>query len=179
MKNILSLALILLLYEAQAQDDAKSSFRKYPVESTGCYVYLPAQPGTWTLTKSDDGSEVYTLSVQSDNLVFDVIAVQFLEPINLPTREGKELLLISYLDFLKQQFKVTQSAGYGKGQMLPGNDAAAGVLDYWEFDDGAKGKIKGWITDTHLAVMLVSGSKDPDGNSFTSLFLDGFRFPEK
>jgi hypothetical protein len=179
MKNFFLACLIFVVYTAQAQDDAKASLRKYPVESTGCSVYLPAPPGEWTVEKSDDGSDVYTVAVLSDDLAFDVIAVQFLEPFSFLSREEQELLLISYLDFLKQQFKVNQSAGYGKGQILPGNDSAAGVLDYWEFDDGSKGKIKGWITETHLAVMLVTGSEDPDGNSVTNLFLDGFRFPEK
>jgi hypothetical protein len=178
MKIIFSIALILSVFAASSQEAAKASFRKYPVASTGCNIYFPAPPDTWTLEKSQDSSDVYTNSVTCENLVFDAIVVKLAQSMDDLSKEEKQDLLISYLDYLKGEFKVTETAGYGRGQILEGNDAATGVLDFWKFDDGSQGKVKAWANDTHLAVLLVSWVSDPSDKSITDVFLNGFRFPE-
>jgi hypothetical protein len=170
---ILSLPAILV----SGQETASASFRKYPVESSGCFVYLPSAPGEWKLDKSEDGSDVYTLSQEFEGYSFDVIAVKFGNPFSGASHEELEDLLISYLDYLKSQFGVTESLRYGKGQQLPGNESAIGVLDFWKAPDESQSKVKGWITEFHLAVLLVSGNSDPSEKETTDLFLNGFRFP--
>ncbi len=179
MRNIISTVFILLIYTANAQEDVKSLFKKYPVESTGCMVYLPAPPGEWTAEKSVDSSDVYTATVESEGMVFDAIVVQFKEPFTNLSAEEKEDILVSYLDYLQDAIGVYMSDGYEKGQSLSGFPNVTGIADYWEFDDGTQGKVKGWISDTHLAVLVVSADDDPSGNTATDTFLDGFRFPGK
>jgi len=167
----------ILAIVVSGQETASTSFRKYPVESTGCFVYLPAAPGEWKLDKSEDGSDVYTLSQEFDGYSFDVIAVKFGNPLTGASHEEMEGLLISYLNYLKSQLGVTESVGYGKGQQLPGNETAIGVLDFWKAPDESQSKVKGWITESHLAVLLVSGNSDPSEKATTNVFLNGFRFP--
>lgn len=178
MKIIFSFALILCVFAASSQEAAKASFRKYPVASTGCNIYFPAPPETWTLEKSQDSSDVYTNSVIIENLAFDAIVVKLAEPMEEWTNEEKQDLLISYLDYLKGELKVIEAAGYGRGQILQSNEAATGVLDFWKFEDGTQGKVKAWANDTYLAVLLVSGVSDPSDKSIADVFLNGFRFPE-
>lgn len=179
MRTLFTITLLFYALTISGQESAESSFRKYPVESTGCNVYLPVAPDAWTLEQSEDGSDVFTTSQTLENLDFDVIAVQFGEPFEGLSHDELESILISYLDFLKKAFEITESAGYGKGQQLPGNENAIGVLDYWKVAEGSQCKVKGWVTDTHLAVMMVTGVGNPSDESITDLFLNGFRFPEK
>ncbi len=179
MRNIISILLVLLIYTANAQEDVKSLFKKYPVESTGCMVYMPAPPGEWTAEKSDDGSDVYTATVESEGMVFDAIVVQFKEPFADVSAEEREEILVSYLDFLQDAIGITMADGYEKGLSMSGFPTASGVADYWEFDDGTQGKVTGWINETHLAVLMVSAADDPTDKAATDTFLDGFRFPEK
>jgi hypothetical protein len=179
MKRILTLVLIFIVYAASAQENVKASFRKYPIGTTGCNIYFPSEPGEWKIEKSEDGSDVYTNTVEADGLVYDAIVVQFVAPFLNSSREDLETLLISYLDYLYSTMEVAEKVGYGKGQLLQGNTDATGVIDYWKWADGSQGKIKGWITDSHLAVLLVSGTSDPSDKTSTDVFLNGFRFPEK
>jgi hypothetical protein len=179
MKQFITVALVLITSCLLAQESSYSTFRKYAVESTGCFVYLPATPGGWKIEQSEDGSDVYTNSVEAEGLIFDIIVVQFGEPLTGAGAEDLETLLISYLDYLKGAFIIKESVGYGKGQQLPGNEAVVGVLDFWKDSEGNPCKIKGWINETHLAVMMVTGTTDPSENGITDVFLNGFRFPEK
>jgi hypothetical protein len=179
MKSLLAFILLVSGLVSLAQETVKPSFRKYPVESTGCFLYLLSPPGKWTLEKSEDGSDVYTHSQDVENFSYEVIAVKFADPLTGATREELEALLISYLDFLKGQFEVSESIGYGKGHQLPGDETAVGVLDFWKGTDGGQTKIKGWINEAFLAVLLVSGTTDPSDNTYTDVYLNGFRFSEQ
>lgn len=178
MKSLLACILLLTGLVSLAQETVKPSFRKYPVESTGCFLYLLTPPGNWSVEKSEDGSDVYTHSQEVENFSYDVIAVKFADPLTGAVREELEDLLISYLDFLKGQFEVSESIGYGRGHQLPGDETAIGVLDFWKGADGSQTKIKGWINEGFLAVLLVSGTTDPSENAYTDVFLNGFRFSE-
>jgi hypothetical protein len=178
MKTGFLILIVSLSISALGQEPAKPSFRKYPVASTPCSVYLPKSPGEWTKEAAQDSSDVYTVEVKADPFLYDVIAVKFAYPIGSATSEQMENLLISYLDYLKTVFKVKSAAGYGKGHILPGNDKAYGVLDFWDDTEGLKMKVKGWITREYLSVMVVSGKTDPGDAATTDIFLNGFRFPE-
>ena len=178
MKSLLACILLLTGLFSLAQETVKPSFRKYPVESTGCFLYLLSPPGEWTIEKSEDGSNVYTHSQEVGNFSYEIIAVKFAVPLSGVPRDEQEALLISYLDFLKSQFGVTETIGYGKGQLLPGDETAIGVLDFWKGSNGSQTKLKGWINENYLAVLLVSGNSDPSDNAYTDLYLNGFRFSE-
>lgn len=181
MKSAIGITFFCLwgVFFVTAQDANPVSFSKYPIESTGCSVYLPAVPPAWSVSFSEDSSAVYTNSVEYKDFIFDVIMVNFKVPFTGESHEVLEELLISYLDFLKEAYETDNSSGYGLGQVLPGNDDVLGVLDFWESADGTQSKVKGWITDTHLAVLVVYGKSDPSDLALTDVFLNGFRFPEK
>jgi len=179
MKSFVFVTLFLSAISVFGQEQSSSAFRKYPVGATGCSAYLPETPGDWTVEKSEDGSDVYTLTQVWQGLSLDLIVVQFNVPLSDVPNEELEALLISYLDYLKDSFSITESVGYGKGQLLPGDETAIGVLDFWKDSGGAHSKVKGWINETNLAVLLVTSDTDPSEEGITDLFLNGFRFPEK
>jgi hypothetical protein len=172
------LSILFLAAAAVSAQDAALSFRKYPITTTGCAVYLPAEPGEWKIEKSVDGLDVITQSVEAGGFNFDVIEVEFGETMSSMTTEDCENLLTAYMDYLKESMKVAGAAGYGRGHRLPDHPDAAGVLDFWQWDDGTKAAVKGWVSRQHLAVLMVSGMSDPSGFPFTELFLNGFRLPE-
>lgn len=178
MKILFLLSFCFLFFAGFAQDATKTVFKKYAVGQSGCFLYMPGDPGEWKMEKSEDGSEVYTGSVSADGLVFDAIVVSFAEPLTDVSKDDQVAMLISYIDFLKSNFGVESSAGYGKGHKLDGYESASGVIDYWHWADKTQAKIKGWINENSLAVLLVSGSNDPSDSGFTEVFLNGFRFPD-
>jgi len=180
MKTAIAFTLLLWCgFFVSAQESSTVSFSKYPIETTGCHIYLPAVPPAWAISFSDDSSSVYTNSVTYNDFIFDAILVSFKVPFTGESHEVLEDLLISYIDFLKEAYDTDESSDYGKGQILPGNDDALGVMAFWESADGTQTKLKGWITETHLAVLLVYGTNDPSELALTDAFLNGFRFPEK
>lgn len=177
MKFLVLLSFCFLFLAGYAQNAANEVFKKYAVGNSGCFLYMPGDPGEWKMEKSEDGSEVYTGSVSANGLVFDAIVVSFAEPLAGVSIDDQVTMLISYIDFLKSNFGVESSAGYGKGHKLDGFENANGVIDYWQWADKTQAKIKGWINESNLAVLLVSGSDDPSNKSATEVFLNGFRFP--
>ena len=85
-------------------------FAKYELGG-GMKAYFPSKPEV-ERTLSEDSSDVYTSEVAWKEFFFSTIAVKFSEPF---ADEDLEPLAESYLDFLKGQFGVTESAGYGQG----------------------------------------------------------------
>ncbi len=148
--------------------------QKYVI-GVGAKAYLPASPDTITRNLSEDGSVVYTCEVPWDGFNFSVIMVQFKDEVN---NESQEELLISYLDYLKGQFKVSESAGYGKGHAMDSHPQAKGVIDFWVGEDKTQYQLKGWIDSTTLAVMIIYGKKEYPIFNVAQLFLNGFRFPD-
>lgn len=150
-------------------------FTKYPVNQTGHFAYFPADPGTFEVSKSDDGADVYTSEVEFDSSFYGMIVVDFVPgSMGESTKEDMEEMLIGYLDFLQQQFMITSAAGYGKGHSLESNTDAVGVIDYWEDATGFEYKVKGWVDTKTLAVLYIGG-KEPVYN-VQEMFLNGFRF---
>jgi hypothetical protein len=148
--------------------------KKYAISNTGCAAYFYCNPGTFELSYSDDSSKVYTAECENAEVSYGVIGVELKEPNN--NMAASEDLLISYLDYLKTAFKITSSAGYGKGHRLKNREDTRGVIDYWTDEEKNNWKIKGWTDGKFIAVMYAYSKKElPD--SRVNLFLDGFRLP--
>jgi hypothetical protein len=164
--------LVIIITTASAQ---VPRFTKYPVNQTGHFAYLPADPREFDVSKSDDGADVYTAEVEFDSSFYGIIVVDFLPgSMDGSTKENMEELLVGYLDFLQQQFMISSSAGYGRGHSLESNPDAVGVIDYWEDATGYEYKVKAWADTKTLAVLYIAG-KEPVYN-VQELFLNGFRF---
>mgnify|MGYP001171531676 CR=1 FL=1 len=176
MKHLLLLSFLFISLLLKAQDSG-SIINKLQVGESGCSVYLPATEVNWEKSTSEDGSEVYTGEISKDNFNYFVIAVKFLEPFTGVASKELEDLLISYMDYLKGQFEISEAAGYGKGHPVDGYDISAGVIDFWESEDGTQWSVKGQITPTHIGLIGVYGMTDPSENSLTNLVLNGFVFP--
>ena len=150
-------------------------FTKYPINQTGHFAYFPVDPGEFEPSKSEDGADVYTAEVEYDCSLYGIIVVDFLPgSMDGSSKEDMEELLISYIDFLQEQFMITSTAGYGKGHTLESNPNAVGVIDYWEDATGFEYKIKGWADTKSLAFLYIAG-KETNIN-VQELFLNGFRF---
>jgi len=175
MKKIIPLFSLItfIAFTASAQ---VPRFSKYQVNQTGRYAYFPSAPGTFDVTKSDDGSDVYTGEVEFEGTSYGLIMVDFTAGLNDESnKEDLGNLLTDYLDFLQSQFGIIESAGYGKGHTLESNPAATGMLDYWTDETGAPWVIKGWIDKKTLAVMFIYGTELPVQGA-QDMFLNGFRF---
>jgi hypothetical protein len=174
----LSILFLMIALSAAAWSQSVPRFAKYDVAETGCKVYLPADPGAFEKSLSEDDSEVYTAETIHDDFNFAVIVVKFSEPIGKDTEVLNDMIT-SYLDFLQTQFGVTGSAGYGLGHTLESAPDAVGVIDYWEDADGLQYAIKSWCNGDFLSVMLLYGAGEYPIFNAQQMFLDGFRFPEE
>ena len=174
MKWILIITAFCLLAIAPSFSQNVPRLQKYEVGG-GAKAYLPAPPDSITRNLSEDGSVVYTCEVPWDGFIFSVIMVQFKDEVDVGSQEE---LLISYLDYLKGQFKVSESAGYGKGHVMDSHPPAKAVIDYWAGEDKTQYQLKGWIDSTTLAVMIIYGKKEYPIFNVAQLFLNGFRFPD-
>ncbi len=178
MKRLSLLLLLFAFATALTAQIAVPRFSKYDVGKTGCKVYLPADPGEFEMTLSEDQSEVYTGEVDKDDYNFAVIVVKLSESIG-DDNDVKNDLITAYLDFLQEQFSVTSTAGYGLGHTLESAPNAVGVIDYWEDSDGLQYAIKSWCDGKILSVMLLYGAEEYPIFNVQEMFLNGFRFPEK
>jgi hypothetical protein len=173
--------LFALLYAGMVQAQEVPRFSKYDIGESGCKIYLPADPGEFELTYSEDLSEVYTGESEHGGFNFAVICVRLKEPLGT-TETDKELnadMLEAYMDFLKGQFEISGAAGYGRGHVLESNPDATGVIDYWEGEDGTQYAVKGWVDNETIAVLMLYGSEEYPIYNAQQMFLDGFRFPEE
>ena len=85
--------------------------------------------------------------------------------------------LIERLDFMKADFSVTDSAGYGRGLQLSNNSNTRGVVDYWKDSESNHWKIKAW-TDGKFIAILYALSKTELPEQKVNVFLEGIRFKE-
>jgi len=155
---------------------AQNQFRQYQVAQTGVSLYLPADPGSFTLSLGSDSSEVYNASVfTSDSLEWGTIVVQLKHQVDAGNQNA---LLKIYLDYLKEVFDITAWAGYGEGHTLESNPGTTGVIDYWEDGSGRLWELKGWINTRFICVTYVVGKKGVEKNfSATRFFFNSVRFP--
>jgi hypothetical protein len=149
--------------------------RKYPVGQSGCTVRMFCDPGKFELSMSPDSSAVYTGECKKDSVIYDVICVRMKDRID--SLGDAETILLQYLDYLKNSFGVSESAGYGKGHHLKGKEKTTrGVLDYWRDKEGMNIKVKGWTDGRYISVHLVI-SPQAIKEEQAELFLNGIEFP--
>jgi len=150
------------------------TLKKYAISNSGCSVYMYCDPGRFDVDQSEDSSNVYTAECKKDDVTYGVICIKLLHPVDI--LQDAEDLMISYVDYLKMQFKIKKAAGYGKGHTLPKNDNTRGVLDYWEDGEGNSWKMKAW-TDGNFIGVLYAYSKKELNETKTNVFLDSFKLP--
>jgi hypothetical protein len=132
-------------------------------------------PKKFDFDYSEDSSKVYTGECISSEVNYGVICIKLLVPV---TDLGKaEELMTSYLDFLKADFHVKDSAGYGRGHFLNKNEQTRGIIDYWKDTEEQNWKIKAW-TDGKFIGVLYAHSKKELPESKVNVFLEGFRLPD-
>ena len=153
-------------------------FTKVDVGTSGCKLYMPGTPDPVELSYSPDSSKVYTIesldSTYSSYFHLGAIVVR-LKDTDITGQE--EDMLVNYMDYLKDAFKIAKSAGYGKGHTLSTHPTAKGVLDYWEDADGDQWVVKGWAAESTMFVMFIYGNKEFPNMSVREVFFNGARFP--
>ena len=150
------------------------SLKKYAIGKSGCSAYIFCDPGSFKVEKSPDSSDVYTSECTSDSVSYGIICIKLRE--KMPDLKTAEEVMIAYLDYIKEQFGITKTTGYGKGHRLNKKEETRGVIDYWEDKDGLQYKVTGWTDGAYLAVMYVYANKELPYQK-TSLFLEGLRLP--
>ena len=151
------------------------SLKKYPISNSGCSLYTYCDL-KYEIKKSEDSSLVYTGECNVAEVTYGVICVKLLTPLTELTLA--EDLLIAYLDYLKSNFDIKKSAGYGKGHRLNNNENTRGIIDYWEDADLDKWKIKAWTDGKYIGFLYAYSKKElPDTK--VNVFLDSFRLPDK
>lgn len=151
------------------------TLKKYPIEKSGCQVYMYCNPGKFEVSLSPDSSKVYAGECKLGEDIYDVICVRMKERISNP--DDAEQVLLQYLEYLRTSFQVTETTGYGKGHRLRANERTRGIIDYWKDEEGMNIKVKGWTDGAFIAVNLVVSPKTID-DAKVNPFLDGIVFPE-
>jgi hypothetical protein len=152
------------------------SLKKYPVSNTGCSVYMFCDPKRFIADIDDaDSSNVYTSECFNGDVKYGVMCIQLRKPINLNNAESE---LIERLDFMKADFSVTDSAGYGRGLQLSNNPNTRGVLDYWKDSESNHWKIKAWTDGKFIAILYAVGKTELPEQK-VNVFLEGIRFKEQ
>ena len=171
--------LLLLLLVLSTLSSIGQSLKKIPIQdphkNSGCAVYAFCQI-PFTLTKSQDSADVYLGDCTLDNLTYGVICVKLGPDAVLTDLNASEALLISYMDYLKANFSITQAAGYGKGHTLRNNENTRGVVDYWEDAEKNKWKVKGWTNNDFICVLFVYSKLELPEQKIDA-FLNGLVFP--
>ena len=150
------------------------SLKKYPISNSGCSLYMYCKPEKFDFDYSEDSSRVYTGECEVSEVNYGVICIKLLNPIE-GLKEAEEMM-ISYLDFLKADFHVKSSAGYGKGQILNKNENTRGIVDYWTDTENYKWKVKAWTDAKYIGVLYATTLKVLNETK-VNVFLDGFRLP--
>jgi hypothetical protein len=173
----MTLKRIVLICAVMCSMDAThaQTLKKYPIDASGCSIYVFCNPGKFDVSMSPDSSKVYSGECVLDSVYYDVICVKMKE--RIADLAGAEDLLVQYLDYLKSSFRVTGAAGYGKGHRLKGKETTRGIVDYWQDEGKNNIKVKGWTDGTYIAVaMAITAKEIPESKA--NVFLDGIVFPE-
>jgi hypothetical protein len=150
------------------------SLKKYDIGNSGCAAYFYCNPGTFAMEYSEDSAKVYTAECTDTETSYGVICVKLVQKISDINKA--EEVVVSYLDYLKTSFKITSSAGYGKGHRLRGKENIHGMIDYWKDAENYNWKVKGW-TDGGYIVVLYAYSKKELPETKVNVYLDGIVFP--
>jgi hypothetical protein len=166
--------LFLLLLTFTSLYSNAQLLKKYPVSNSGCSLYMYCDPKKFDFDYSDDSSKVYTGECINSEVDYGIICIKLLQPVN--ELDKAEELMISYLDFLKVDFHIKDSAGYGRGHILNKNEKTRGIIDYWKDTEEHNWKIKAW-TDGKFIAVLYAYSKKELPEMKVNVFLDSFRLP--
>ena len=172
-KTLLSFSLVFFTLAAFSQKIRKQEI-KDTNNNSGCAVYSFCDL-KFDVSYSLDSSLVYTGECSVDSLNNGVICVQLREP--LTNLDDAESMLVSYLDYLKTNFSITQSAGYGKGHQLRNNVNTRGVIDYWEDKDHNNWKVKAWSNKKFIVVLYSYSTKNLPETRI-DVYLNSLIFPE-
>ncbi len=145
---------------------------KYALAATGCSYYSYCKSAADS-SFSEDSSVVYTTECEMEKVTYGVICVKLKEAVT--DLSSAEDLMISYADFLKSQFEISKSIGYGKGHHLKNDMNTRGIMDYWEDKSANSWKIKSWTNGSFISFLYAYSKNLPEEK--VNLFLDGFRFP--
>lgn len=148
------------------------SLKKYAIGGTGCSVYSYCEP-KFGITYSADSAKVYTSECGSNKIYYMVICMELKQAI-VPVSKA-ETALITYVDKLKTQFKITSSTGFSKGNKLKGRKNTLGIIEYWKDNEQFKWKIKGWTNGRFIAVLLAYSENDLPEKTVNPFF-DGLLF---
>lgn len=177
MKHYCVLFLLLLGVSVQDLSAEPPLWQKVDIGASGCKAYFPGIPPEATVMLTSDSSKMYTMSLPSDHwegYYFNLITVVLKDG---QFTGNEENMLISYMDFLKQQFGVTEAMGYGKGHTLDTHPTSKGIIDYWENSDGYYFTLTGWCAEDILTIMYVVGEQNHLDYNICNMFFKGFRFP--
>jgi hypothetical protein len=147
--------------------------KKYPVNKSGCFVYMFCDPVKFDEDYSQDSSKVYTATCTKDEIHYGVICAKLLKPVD-DLDEAQELAA-AYLDYLKVDFEIKSAVGYGKGNHLNSNENTRGIVDYWKDKENNNWKVKAWTDGKFIAVLYTyTKTEVPDK---ADVFLNSLRFP--
>jgi len=169
------LLLAIILFCLPMSKSHAQTLKKYPIDKSGCAVYMYCDPGKFEFSLSPDSAKVWAGECIVDSVYYDVICVKMKQKIK--EIGDAESVLVEYMEYLKSSFQVVSSSGYGKGNRLKGKENTRGIVDYWKDKDDNNMKVKGWTDGKFIAVNIVISRKEikePKANAF----LDGIVFPE-
>jgi len=168
--------LFILLVQGCFNISFGQTLKKYAISNSGCSAYFYCDPGTFEMSYSMDSAKVYTAECTQDGTGYGLICIKLNETI--PEISAAEEVLLAYLDYLKTTFKITSSAGYGKGHRLKGKEDTHGIIDYWSDEEKNNWKVKGW-TDGKFIIVLYGYNKKDLPETKVNVFLDGIVLPDK
>lgn len=180
MKSFIAFSIAFLTSILLAAQSAPSTpipkLVKKTIGQSGCSAYCPEGMPDFELSQSEDSSDVYTSEIEVNGFFYSCIAVKFKEPFTDSSPEELEALLMSYLEYLEDQFKVIWTAGAGNGHLLESAPDARGVLNYWKDIEGTQFAVKGWVSQKALGVMILYGEEEYPNLNLQQMYLNGFRF---
>lgn len=174
-KSLLFILFALASLVSTAQEKVPH-FTRVSIANSGVSIYMPDDEEFVVDTQtSPDGALVFTGEVLCGEYRFATIVVNFNE-LKLETKEDKESMLTSYLDYLQESFSITANAGYGKGHTLEKYPNVVGVIDYWQDIDEDEWAIKGWASETQLVIFMLYGTGTYPYLNAQQLFFDSVQF---
>ncbi len=124
---------------------------------------------------SEDSSKVYTGECSVSGITYGVICIKLLTEV--PDLADAEVLMMSYINHLRESFHIIKSAGYGYGHHVKDHeDDTRGVIDYWTDEDGDQWKIKSYTDGRFIGFMYAYSAKELPEQK-VNVFLDSFRLP--
>ncbi len=173
--NRLGLFGLLLLFAPWVQ--AQDSMARFPINETGCSLLFPDDPGQFEVSYSDDGLPVYTAeTIGSGELNYAAIVIQLDANFAGSDSAALESLMEAYFEYLQGSLGYDYGIGTVKGLKMEENPKVAGISDFWSNENDNYAAVRGWSSDTFLAVLLIFANEMP-ADPLQKEYFEGFRFP--